>query len=374
MKQAMVFAAGLGTRLRPLTDTMPKALVPIAGEPLLGILLTKLHRAGFERVVVNVHHFAEQIESYLQGQHFSGMEILVSDERDALLETGGGLRRALPLLDPDAPVLVHNVDILSNLDLEAFWQDGMAMMAQGAAAVLLVRERETSRYFLFDSMNHLRGWENRKTGEVRTYEKQVPQTRSLAFSGIHLLAPELLQSMADWPDQFPIVDFYLQQAPNYSIVADERADVQLLDVGKVASLNEAASMLADWKVQEKENTAVALFKSGYTCSQAVFLAFAEDYGLSTQTALALASSFSGGVARTGEMCGAVSGMLMVLGLKHPIDPTNPMSKQQNFQCVQEAMASFRMSQGAIRCDELLRLRKGGCTACVACAAKLSAAL
>ena len=97
MKQAMVFAAGLGTRLRPLTDTMPKALVPVGGQPLLGLLLTKLHRAGFERVVVNVHHFAEQIEAYLHAHPFAGMEVLVSDERDQLLETGGGLRRALPL-------------------------------------------------------------------------------------------------------------------------------------------------------------------------------------------------------------------------------------------------------------------------------------
>lgn len=372
MKQAMVFAAGLGTRLRPLTDTMPKALVPVGGQPLLGLLLTKLHRAGFERVVVNVHHFAEQIEAYLHTHPFAGMEVLVSDERDQLLETGGGLRRALPLLDPDSPVLVHNVDIISNLDLDAFWSEGVAQVEAGAAAMLLVSERETSRYFLFDANHCLRGWKNVKTDELKTFETELPATRPLAFSGIHLVSPQAFPLLANWPDRFGIVDFYLQTAPKYPIVACEREGVRMLDVGKVNSLEQADVLVKELVSQEKVSQAVALFKSGCTCSQAVFLAYAEDFGLSREAALALSSSFSGGVARTGELCGAVSGMLMVLGMKYPIQPGNPMSKQENFKRVQEAMAAFRQAMGAVRCDELLQSRKGPCAECVACAANLCA--
>lgn len=370
MKQAMIFAAGLGTRLRPLTDTMPKALVPVGGQPLLGLLLGKLHKAGFQRVVVNVHHFAEQIETYLQEHTFPGMEVLISDERDQLLETGGGLRRALPLLDPASPVLVHNVDIISNLDLQSFWSEGVERLEAGAAAVLLVSPRETSRYFLFDDNDRLRGWKNVKTDELKTFETALPATRPLAFSGIHLLAPCALQRMSDWPDRFPIVDFYLKIAPSHPVLADDRRGIRMLDVGKVDSLEQADALVKELLAHEKVAQAVALFKGGCTCSQAVFLAFAEDFGLTRETALALSSSFSGGVARTGELCGAVSGMLMVLGLKYPIQPGNPVSKQENFKRVQEAMAAFRQTMGAVRCDELLQSRKGPCAECVACAAKL----
>ena len=148
MKQAMIFAAGLGTRLKPLTDTMPKALVPVAGQPLLWHVIMKLKGAGFERIVVNVHHFADQIIDYLHANDNFGLDIRISDEREQLLETGGGIKKALPLFDPSEPILIHNVDILSNLDLNALPTD---------APLLVVSERKTKRYLQFDDTMRLIG-------------------------------------------------------------------------------------------------------------------------------------------------------------------------------------------------------------------------
>ena len=145
MKQAMIFAAGLGTRLRPLTDTMPKALVRVGGEPLLHRVIMNLKAAGFERIVVNVHHFAEQIVDYLKTNDNFGLDIRISDESDALLDTGGGIRKAAPLFDPSSPILIHNVDIFHNVDLAHFYQE-----AANHDATLLVSKRETSRYLIFN--------------------------------------------------------------------------------------------------------------------------------------------------------------------------------------------------------------------------------
>ena len=155
MKQAMIFAAGLGTRLKPLTDTMPKALVRVGGQPLLWHVIMKLKKAGYERIVVNVHHFASQITDYLAANDHFGLDIRISDETEALLETGGGIKKALPLFDPSEPILIHNVDILSNLDLNALPMD---------APLLVVSERKTKRYLMFDDEMRLHGWTNIETG------------------------------------------------------------------------------------------------------------------------------------------------------------------------------------------------------------------
>ena len=169
MKQAMIFAAGLGTRLKPLTDTMPKALVRVGGQPLLWHVIMKLKKAGYERMVVNVHHFANQIVDYLAAHDHFGLDIRISDETEALLETGGGIKKALPLFDPESPILIHNVDILSNLDLNALPMD---------APLLVVSERKTKRYLMFDDEMRLQGWTNIETGEV----KGEKANRLLAFS------------------------------------------------------------------------------------------------------------------------------------------------------------------------------------------------
>ena len=272
--KAMVFAAGLGTRLKPLTDTMPKALVPICGQPLLYHVIDKLVKAGYDRIVVNVHHFPDQIIDFLKAHDF-GVRIDVSDERDYLRETGGGIRYAQPLLTdfstpPSAPLemtgegplsfrpseasgeifrqepfLVHNVDIVSNLDLKWFREQHRAE----ALATLVVSERKTQRYFLFDEENRLRGWTNLATGEVRSPYKDIDpeKCRKLAFSGIHLISPEIFNAFErlQMGDRFSIVDFYLKACAEYPIYGVVPPEFTMVDVGKFATLPEAESICAD---------------------------------------------------------------------------------------------------------------------------------
>lgn len=225
----MIFAAGLGTRLKPLTDTMPKALVPVGGQPLLWHVIMKLKAAGYERIVVNVHHFAQQIIDYLQANANFGLDIRISDERQQLLETGGGIKKALPLFDANAPILIHNVDILSNLDLCALPMD---------APLLVVSERKTKRYLQFDDTMRLVGWKNIETGELKGSEG-----RSLAFSGIHIFHPSLAPLLSDWPERFPIMDFYLKVCGDRLIRGYEARDLNLLDVGKLDSLDLAEKFI-----------------------------------------------------------------------------------------------------------------------------------
>ena len=239
---AMLFAAGMGKRLKPLTDTMPKALVPVAGKPLVDHVLERLQQAGAERVVINVHHFAEQIVAHL-ADHPYRLDIVFSDERDELLDTGGGLRKAAPLLAAPAdsrPLLLHNVDILSNADLAAFYAAHTA-----DAAALLVSRRETSRYLLFDDDLRLRGWLNATTGEVRSpfARLDVGRLHRYAFSGIHCFSPRLFPMMQDFPPRFSITDFYLSVCDRVPIVAHPAEGLRLLDVGKLNTLEQADAFL-----------------------------------------------------------------------------------------------------------------------------------
>ena len=231
MKQAMIFAAGLGTRLKPLTDTIPKALVSIGGKPLLWHVVTKLKQAGYERIVVNVHHFAQQIVDYLQQNDNFGLDIRISDETSQLLETGGGIKKALPLFNPNEPVLIHNVDILSNLNLADLNTD---------ASLLVVSQRKTKRYLQFDDDMHLIGWKNNETGEVRGSEGHP-----FAFSGIHVLHPSLFPLLSDWPARFPIMDFYLTVCANHLLRGYEAKDLRLMDVGKLDTLHDAEQFLQE---------------------------------------------------------------------------------------------------------------------------------
>ena len=229
MRQAMIFAAGLGTRLKPLTDTMPKALVTVGGMPLIWHVIMKLKAAGYERLVVNVHHFAQQIVDYLAANGNFGLDIRISDETGGLLETGGGIRKALSLFDPTSPILIHNVDILSNLNLAALPAD---------ETVLVVSERKTKRYLQFDDTMRLVGWKNIETGEVKGRE-----ARSLAFSGIHMLRPSMFPLLEDWPQRFPIMDFYLAVCNQQLIRGYEAWNLRLLDVGKLDTLEQAELFL-----------------------------------------------------------------------------------------------------------------------------------
>ena len=239
MMQAMIFAAGLGTRLKPLTDRIPKALVSVGGEPLLKRVIFQLKDAGFTRIVVNVHHFSQQIIDYLRENNNFGMDIRISDESDKLLETGGGIKKAWPLFDQTEPILIHNVDILSNVNLQKFYQNAPL------AARLLVSERKTKRYLLFDDTMRLVGWTNIETGEVKSpYPGLNPKDYQMyAFSGIHMVAPSLFPLMEDEPDKFPIMDFYLKHCDKVRIEGYVKNDLKLMDVGKQETLKEAEAFL-----------------------------------------------------------------------------------------------------------------------------------
>lgn len=241
MKQAMIFAAGLGTRLKPITNTLPKALVPINQIPLLEYVILKLKRAGFTHIVVNVHHFAQQIIDFLKCKQNYGLEIFVSDESDALLETGGGIKKASYLFNPDFPVLIHNVDIISNIDLELFYEN---YTADTTDALLAVSYRDTFRYFLFDNSMKLTGWTNLKTGETKPVGgMDITSFKKLAFSGIHLISPQLIRQMENYPDKFPITDFYLDLCTQFNIKAYIPNELKLLDVGKIDIISDAEDFL-----------------------------------------------------------------------------------------------------------------------------------
>lgn len=229
--KAMIFAAGLGTRLKPLTDTMPKALVPVNGEPMLKMVLDRLIAAGYDDIVINIHHFASQIRDYVAANDSFGVRINFSDESDLLRDTGGGIKFAEPLLGKDEPFLVHNVDIDSNLDFGWFRKQHR----DDAAATLLVSSRETSRYLLFDDGMRLVGWQNIKTGEIRSpYGNIDPdQCTPLAFSGIHYASPSIFPLMQDFPDVFGIIDFYLSICRTHVVRGVVPSSLSIRDLGKI---------------------------------------------------------------------------------------------------------------------------------------------
>lgn len=237
--KAMVFAAGLGSRLRPLTDTMPKALVPINGTPLLEHILLKLKQSGIKEVVVNVHHFAQQIIDFLIDKQNFGLTIHISDETEQLLETGGGLRKACCYLGNSEPVLLHNVDILSNLHLPTFIQTHNS----NDAATLVVSQRETSRYLLFDENQRMCGWRNMKTNEVKPQELAIQSLHHLAFSGIQIISPQALQHLEQMPERFSIIDFYLHVMNTMPIRAYIPSEYKMIDVGKIDTLQAADHFL-----------------------------------------------------------------------------------------------------------------------------------
>lgn len=243
MRQAMILAAGLGTRLKPLTDTMPKALVPVGGKPLLEWNIRKLQAQGYDRFVVNIHHFAQQIVDYVNNQDYAPL-VHFSDETSQLLETGGGLKKAQDLFLDDKPILIHNVDILDNVDYDWFARQHQPE----EDAVLLVSQRQTKRYLLFDNAMHLMGWKNIETGEVKSPYEYVRRTglsqhgeplNMFAFSGIHSFSPRLFPLMDRFPDRFSIIDFYLSVCHRAHVVGLVKPDLHVLDVGKLDSLEQA---------------------------------------------------------------------------------------------------------------------------------------
>lgn len=242
MKSAMIFAAGLGTRLRPFTDTMPKALVPVAGVPLIEVVMRRLRSAGVGRFVINVHHFADQIEQFVQANDGFGAEVVFSDERGLLLDTGGGLKQAAHLLRDGAPFFVCNADILTNLDLDEMYR---AHLDNHAFATLAVMQRDTSRRLLFDGGMQLCGWQNTQTGATRmARDLNFSELTPYSFSGVHVISPLWLDTAP--PDRvFSMIDWYLATAANHRIVGYPHPDAWVLDVGKPDALEKAAALVPE---------------------------------------------------------------------------------------------------------------------------------
>ena len=233
----MIFAAGLGTRLKPLTDTMPKALVPLAGKPLLQWQVEKLRDAGITDIIVNVHHFPDMIIDTIRQNEGWGCDIMISDERDQLLDTGGGLRKITPLrLSPQGervnePILACNVDILSNIDIPSL----IARYEESGISQLVVSDRQTQRYLCFDVQNQLCGWTNMATGELKGTDG-----RHLAFSGMQILSPEVLARLKEMQEsKFSMIDFYLKVMGEVELKAYVPKDYRMMDVGKIDQIEEA---------------------------------------------------------------------------------------------------------------------------------------
>ena len=258
--KAMIFAAGLGTRLKPLTDTLPKALVPVCDKPLIEHVARKLFAAGVDEAVVNIHYFADKVEQWVNGQQWIAttketkcegkMLVEISDERELLLETGGAVLHARHYLEGCGRFLIHNVDILSNCDIEWFGQQ----VKDDALVTLLVSERKTTRFLLFnpDTLRMV-GWMNTDTGDFSVVNPDInpQQCRALAFSGIHILSDRVLALMQDYVvekglpvddvngTRFPIMSFYMWAAAKYPIYGTVAEDLQFIDVGKLDALKPA---------------------------------------------------------------------------------------------------------------------------------------
>jgi NDP-sugar pyrophosphorylase family protein len=226
--KALILAAGLGTRLMPLTATTPKALVKVNGITLLEIAIRKLVAAGFDELIVNVHHHADQVISYLEMSQFGNVIISISDETDQLLDTGGAILKAKWFLDGKEPFLVHNVDVISDIDLEALLA---THFSKGGLATLSVMDRTTKRYFLFDDELTLAGWTDTSTGEIRWSGNPLPQAKRLAFSGIQIINPEIFYLFKE-KGRFSIIDTYLDLSKTKPIHGYIREGMTWFDLGK----------------------------------------------------------------------------------------------------------------------------------------------
>ena len=240
---ALILAAGLGTRLGELTSDRPKALVDVCRHTMLEHQLRHLSAAGFDRFVINIHHFAPKVKAFLEEHQNFGLDIRLSDETDLLLDTGGGIRKAMRLFDDEQPVLVHNVDIFSSVDLKALYS---GHIESGADSTLLVAQRSTSRYLYFDTSGMLCGWSNEKTGQVRSPYSGFDKSRFIpcAFQGIHVLSQTLLPLLDAIPEpRFSITDFYVDNAARLRLRSVLSDPGNWVDAGKPETLERASQII-----------------------------------------------------------------------------------------------------------------------------------
>jgi len=237
--KAMILAAGLGTRLKPWTDKHPKALALVNGKSLLQRNIAYLQAHGIHEVIVNVHHFAEQIIDAIEANNGWGSKVTISDETDLVLETGGGLRKAFPYFEGEEHFALMNVDILTDLNLTAMFSQHVA---SHALATLAVTDRETSRYFLFNGRKELCGWRNVKTGEEKIMREESPLFQK-AFSGVHIIETSFF-NLLKLKGKFSMVDAYLSLAPVRTIECFDHSGTKFIDVGKPESIDKAEGLFS----------------------------------------------------------------------------------------------------------------------------------
>jgi len=229
----MILAAGKGTRLQPLTNKIPKALVEIHGKPLLDIVINKLKNNGFTDVIINVHHFADKIIDYVEFKDF-GINIEISDERDQLLNTGGGILKAKWFFKDTDAFLVHNIDILSDIDLSDLIR---VHVNSEAMATLAVKDRPTSRLLLFDSESKLCQWKNIETGEIKIAREAFGELNPFAFSGIHVLDTQIFEHITE-SGNFSVIDTFLRLAGSFEIKSYIHNYSKWFDMGRYQHVQE----------------------------------------------------------------------------------------------------------------------------------------
>jgi NDP-sugar pyrophosphorylase family protein len=232
--KAMIFAAGLGTRLKPVTEKIPKALVEVGGIPMIERVIKNLKSAGVDEIIINLHHFPEMITAFIQQENHFGIKIQFSDETGQLLETGGGLMKAANFFDDNQPFIVHNADVLTDLNLNSMID---FHLKNSPVATLFVQKRKTSRYLEFNPAMQLCGWKNTKTGEQITARVSAKKS-DFAFNGIHIIEPKIFKLITQ-TGKFSIIPAYLELAKNHAIkgYTDEKAS--FIDIGKPENLEEA---------------------------------------------------------------------------------------------------------------------------------------
>ncbi|MDR0414138.1 MAG: nucleotidyltransferase family protein [Prevotellaceae bacterium] len=239
--KAIILAAGLGTRLKPATDSVPKALITVGGTPLLEYNLKYLAAQGVTQFIVNVHHKADMVEDFLQRNGSFGLDVTISDEREQLLDTGGGLKHAAWFFDDGKPFLVYNVDIITSLNVQQLYAHHV--QSDSVLATLAVSHRSSSRYFLFDAGHRLYGWRNVKTGEERRALTTTKELILMAFNGIHVVNPEIFSHLHAFGDKFSIVDAYLSLAAERYIAGYDMQGEQWLDAGTPEMLKKANELM-----------------------------------------------------------------------------------------------------------------------------------
>ncbi len=233
--KAMIFAAGLGTRLKPITDKIPKALVSVGGIPILELVIKKLQKEGFDEFIINVHYFSEQIVDFLKKNNNFGSIIHISDETQKLLDTGGGLLNAEKFLSGTEDFLICNVDILTDIDIKTLFD---THRKNNALATLAMTKRESTRRLVFDSQNRLCYWENTKTGEIKPAKSPIGDTIHSAFAGIQVISPKIFDKI-NLKGKFSIIDLYLQLANDNKICSAEFEPKYWFDIGSVEKLKKA---------------------------------------------------------------------------------------------------------------------------------------